>query len=295
MTLPIASKADEIVDEFHRRGYVILPGLIASSAVAGAIAELEAWVDESARELFDAGHISEMCEDEPFERRLICLHRQCTDGINVVKTLRRELHWPGMFGLFFYPELLDIVGQILGPEIRLYPNYSIRPKLPQHAPTKVLWHQDAGYTAASGRHGSDPGAGDMTVEALRMVNVWSPLVPARVANGCMKFVPGSHKLGIAPHGRREHYLEIPQQVLALHLPQAVDIECDPGDVVLFSNMLFHMGQDNVTDGVRWSADWRYQDATQSTMRPERGHLVRSRAHADQVVQSAEHWTQLSFV
>ena len=37
------------------------------------------------------------------------------------------------------------------------------------------------------------------VQRLRMVNVWTPLVPARVENGCMQFVPGSHQQDVLPH------------------------------------------------------------------------------------------------
>ncbi len=195
------STSDQTLGEFQDRGYVVMLGLIEPDVVAGVIAELEAWVNRRAEAMADAGQISDLCEDEPFERRLASLHRQCPESAVLAKQLRAELHWPGMFGLFFHPKLLDVVELILGPEIRLYPNYSVRPKLPQHAPTKVLWHQDAGYTE-SGVHGEDPQAGDETVEALRMVNVWSPLVPARVANGCLKFVPGTHKLGVVAHEPR---------------------------------------------------------------------------------------------
>lgn len=109
--------------------------------------------------------------------------------------------------------------KLLGPEIRLYPNYTVRPKLPEHAGTQVLWHQDAGYTAGN-KHGNDPDAGSMTVEQLRMVNAWGPV----------------------SHMTKEYYLEIVEQELKPRLNDAVDIAVDPGDVVLFSNLLFHMGQ-----------------------------------------------------
>ena len=33
-------------------------------------------------------------------------------------------------------------------------------------------------------------------------------VPARIENGCMRFIPGTHTLGLVPHEQREHYLEI---------------------------------------------------------------------------------------
>ena len=78
------------------------------------------------------------------------------------------------------------------------------------------------------------------------------------------------------------------------LPRAVDITTDPGDVVLFSNMLLHQGLPNHSDHVRWSVDWRYQDATQGTMRRARGHLARSRAYPDKVVSSPAEWASLKF-
>ena len=283
---------DKVFAQFEAEGFVILRGFLDPAVVTGVQRDLEAWVDAKAAELLDAGLIDHLFAALPFDVRLVRLYANCLD--QVPNTLRRELHWPGMFGLFFYPQLLDIVEQILGPEIRLYPNYSVRPKLPDHAPTLVLWHQDAAYTA-SGQHGSDAAANDLPASGLSMVNVWTPLVPARVENGCMQFVPGSHTLGLVPHERRQYYLEIVDGEIGPRLAEAVDIVCDPGDVVLFSNMLFHRGLPNQTDAVRWSCDWRYQDGRQSTLRAEHGHIARSAARPQDAVKSAAQWTSLSFV
>jgi ectoine hydroxylase-related dioxygenase (phytanoyl-CoA dioxygenase family) len=199
-----------------------------------------------------------------------------------------------MYCLFFHPPLLDLVEELLGPEIRLYPNYSVRPKMPDDEATLVLWHQDAGYTA-SGKHESDDSALDADMNALRMVNVWSPLVPARVENGCMQFVPRTHKLGLVPHhAKNRYYLEIEADTLQPRLPDAVSIEVDPGDIVIFSNLLFHCGLPNTSKDIRWSCDWRYQDATQSTARKEHGHIARSRSHPESAVKTAKEWASLSF-
>ncbi|MEW6754992.1 MAG: hypothetical protein AB1505_29010 [Candidatus Latescibacterota bacterium] len=46
--------------------------------------------------------------------------------------------------------------------------------------------------------------------------------------------------------------------------------------------------------MRWSADWRYQDATQPTLREQKGHLARSRQHPERTVRSAEEWARLAF-
>lgn len=264
---------------FDTQGYVILKNFLPASIVAQARAAMNELVDQQAQALLAAGKIDDPHQDAPFETRLLQLYANHLS--EAPGSFRRELHLRGLFDLFFYPPLLDIVERFLGGELRLYPNYSARPKLPDHAATEVLWHQDGGYT---------PGE----VKQLRMVNVWSPLVPARVENGCMEFVPGTHHLGPVPHEKREFYLEISPDALAPYVSQAVAIELDPGDVVLFHNLLFHRGTPNHSSTIRWSLDWRYQDATQSTLRKEHGHIARSRSHPEAAVQSADAWANLTF-
>ncbi len=46
------------------------------------------------------------------------------------------------------------------------------------------------------------------------------------------------------------------ELIAKYEDQIVNIECDPGDVVLFSNIIFHRGGHNSQAIVRWSFDWR---------------------------------------
>ena len=57
-----------------------------------------------------------------------------------------------------------------------------------------------------------------------------------------------------------HYLEIAPETLVGHEACAVSIETDPGDVILFHNLLFHQGLPNRSDTIRWGLDWRHQDA-----------------------------------
>jgi len=280
------------LSEFQDKGFVIIRRLLAPGVISDVRHALTGWTDRLAKQLVDEGRNNSCFSNEPFETRLISVFRSCPERLP--KVLREELHLPGMFSLFFNPRLLDIVETMLGQEIRLYPNYTVRPKLPEAKITEVPWHQDAAFTAA-GHHGQDPSAGHLTAEKLRTVNVWAPLVPARRENGCMQFVPGSHRLGLVPHLQRDFdYLEIRPDVMESHLPTAVDVILDPGDVVLFSNLLFHVGLPNRSSSIRWSCDWRYQDATQSTMRAQKGHLARSQIHPEQVVRDGAHWASLRF-
>jgi phytanoyl-CoA hydroxylase len=267
-------------------GYVVLRGFFEPRVITAARSALEGLVEQHAQMLRSEGRVIDTFRGEPFETRLLRLHeREPARAPNIFRT---ELHLAGLFDLFFHSRLLDLVERLLRPEIRLYPNYSVRPKFPDHAGTLVLWHQDAAYTDQ--RHRATEGA----VTNLRMVNVWAPLVPARESNGCMQFVPGSHRLGVVPHVERQYYLEIVEEVMQTRAGEAVSIEADPTDVVLFSNLLFHRGLPNTSGEIRWSADWRYQDATQPTLRAERGHLARSRERPGGVVQSAEQWEALRF-
>ena len=110
----------------------------------------------------------------------------------------------------------------------------------------------------------------------------------------MQFVPGSHKLGLVAHEGDLHYLRIADDVLLPRVPEAIDVEMQPGDVVLFNNLLFHQGQPNLSKEILWSIDWRYQDATQSTQRENQGHIARSRVKPVAAVQSDKQWAELSF-
>ena len=271
---------------FSEEGYVILRQVLSPEAVEGARGAMETLVDRCADELVAAGRIIDRLENLPFQTRLLQLYKGDMD--NAPNSFRPELQLPGLFDVFFSPALLDVVEILLGPEIRLYPNYTARPKLPDHPGSLVLWHQDGGYTETL-----DENKGKAA--SLRMVNVWSPLVPARIENGCMQFVPGTHKLGVVPHVPKAHYLEISPEYLQPREAQAVSIELDPGDIVLFHNLLFHRGLPNYTDTIRWSLDWRYQDASQPTLRPHDGYMTRSRNNPAAVVQNAQEWTELEGV
>ncbi|MCW8130551.1 MAG: phytanoyl-CoA dioxygenase family protein [Planctomycetota bacterium] len=263
---------------FEEQGFVVLKGFFDARVMNAVRAEAEAIAERVVRRFHAEGALPETYADLPFDRRLVPVYRQL--GPHAPALFNQELHTAGFFDFFFHPGLLDLAESFLGHEVRLYPNYYLRPKIPGDDAFRVLWHQDAAYTD-SYKAGGD-------VDVLRTVNCWASLVPARRANGCMQFIPGTHRLGLAPYTKQKHYLEIDRAHLDPHLPRAIDIETDPGDVVLFHNMLFHQGLPNQTETIRWSIDWRYQDATQPTLRPSNGHLARTRGD-ERAVRSAQDW------
>jgi phytanoyl-CoA hydroxylase len=272
-------------EQFDEQGYVILKRVFKPDVLNGVRSALVELVDREADKLLAAKRIPDAFSAASFETRMYRLYEH---NLEIApKSFRRELHLPGMFDLFFNSSVLDLVSQFLGNEIRLYPNYTARPKFPEWEGTEVLWHQDGGYTAgAADAHG---------VRNLKMVNVWAPIVPANTHNGCMEFAPGTHRLGVVPHEKRQYYLEIAADQLKQHVHGTVAVELDPGDAVLFHNLLFHRGLPNLSEEIRWSCDWRYQDARQPTMRSETGHLARSKKLPEAVVSDAGEWAARTFV
>ncbi len=282
---------ETVIEEFRSQGYAVLRGVLEKSRVEAVRRECGFLVDQLAERMAADGKIDDLCANEPFETRLVRLYENRRD--EAPRNFRPQLHRAGFFELFAHSHLLDLAEQVVGPEVLLHPTYTARPKLPQHEPTEVPWHQDSGNTAFM--LGDDPAAAE--VEALRMANMWTPLVAATRHNGCMAFIPGSHRQGVAPHQDGDattSYTHIADEYTRAVEERAVPIELDPGDVVVFHDLLFHRGLPNHSSSIRWSVEFRYQDATQSTLRPEKGHLIRSRAHPERAVQDAAHWARLKF-
>lgn len=80
------------------------------------------------------------------------------------------------------PSVLDLVEQLIGPDILLY-NVTYIVKEPDAA-SHVSWHQDLTYWGLS--HDDQ-------------VSMWLALSPATEQSGCMRMVPGSHRWGRAEH------------------------------------------------------------------------------------------------
>lgn len=61
---------------------------------------------------------------------------------------------------------------------------------PGHSATTTPWHQDIAYRKLGG--GAHAGG-------LARLHLWIPLQDTSLEQGCMEFVPGSHRAGVMPH------------------------------------------------------------------------------------------------
>jgi non-heme Fe2+,alpha-ketoglutarate-dependent halogenase len=98
-----------------------------------------------------------------------------------------HLLFPWLDSLVRYPKILDVVEDLVGPDILCWG--SIFWTKEARSASFVSWHQDITYWGLTD--------GDV-------VNVWVALSPANAISGCMSVLPGSHLQPPLPHDDRYH-------------------------------------------------------------------------------------------
>lgn len=274
------SLREEQVERYRDDGVVAVPDLLTDAELAPLQAELEAWVDSRAREVYAAGMLDDLCRSEPFERRFASLYEHSGGWIAAGLDIHL-MRGPALFGFLRCQRLLDAIETLIGPEIVLNPVHHLRAKLPQRMVPALVdsyfnvpWHQDSGVLWQE----ADP---------VPMVGLWIPLVDATEENGCMEVMPG-----VARGGHLPHEAEGGTRIVPAALPAVTPrrLECPRGGVVFQDKFTPHRSTPNRTEGVRWSLDVRYQPADTPTGRPfHPAFLVRSRRDPERVVEDSAVW------
>jgi hypothetical protein len=147
-----------------------------------------------------------------------------------------------------HPQLLDMLEQIIGPDLMLW----ITRILCKPAATgrEVPWHQDGEY---------------WPMRPLATCSAWIAIDPVSTRNGCMRFIPGSHK---QQELYRHHKTERENLVLNLELDQdqfdesnAVNVELEAGQISLHDVRLIHGSLANPSGERRAALIMRYMPAT----------------------------------
>jgi hypothetical protein len=267
-------EATVVQGDFDRDGYVAVEGVFDPVRdFEPVLADWNVVLDEIAADLVAAGRLRSTYDDLPFRERLIQLCAETGEtftqhfDISLPQsgaTADTPLNLPdSVFRLLTHERLLDIIEQIIGPEISANPVQHVRMKLPRHAlakhrvspnylADKVSWHQDNGVMLPE-------------ADSARIISVWFPLGDATVDNGCLRVIPGSHRGDLIAHCPGEQALSIPDKLLPVH--QAVPVPMEAGSAMIFEQLLVHESLENVSDGIRISVDLRYQAVGEPTGRP----------------------------
>jgi hypothetical protein len=175
-----------------------------------------------------------------------------------------HLLMPWAWDIVHDTRILDAVEDVLGPDILCWATSFIVKD--SNDGRYVAWHQDATYWGLS---------------SPEAVTVWIALTPSTKENGCVRFLPGTHRkthLHIDTQdslnllGRRERVAQTIDET------QAIDAELAPGDASLHDALILHGSDPNQTGGRRIGFSVRYIPASLRHVGPGRNSatLVRGR-------------------
>lgn len=297
---------------FVDEGYVIVEGALTGDDLDPVIAGIESFVDERARALHREGRITDLHENEPFERRLALITRENTaiyDDIDIMH-MRAE----AAFRFLGNDRMLDLVESLVGPEITCSPIQHLRAKLPEDL-NSLPGHGNGGGDGSGGGNGRDgdkenalaapdddlaarirenvaPWHQDAQVhledaDPVFILTVWLPLCDTDEENGCLQIIPRVH------HNRTVYWSEgfgieegrLPEgEVLSLPMRK--------GDVLLMHKLIPHRSIPNRSGTIRWSLDLRYQQTGLPTGRSfYPNFIVRSRRHPEFVLSDYATWNR----
>lgn len=128
------------------------------------------------------------------------------------------------------PLLLDMIEQLIGPDLVLWTT-SLFHKQALCGPA-TPWHQDARYWPMS---------------PLETASYWIAVTESRRENACMRVIPGSHRTRtfarhVKTEGRAEFGLTLAPDAFDEKL--SVDIELEPGQMLVFDAFLIHGSHPN---------------------------------------------------
>jgi ectoine hydroxylase-related dioxygenase (phytanoyl-CoA dioxygenase family) len=281
---------EAIFSSYEMDGFVVVEDVFDPDVdFADLIADYEEVLEGIARRWHEEGIISSDFAGQPFETRLISImsetDRPWIDYFNISMPLwgvthETPFHYSEpIFRIMTDPRLLDVIEMFIGGEILANPIQHLRVKAPeflipkgkQHAlNARTNWHQDMGVTLEEANQ-------------TGMITAWIPITDATEDNGCLRFIPGSHRDALAEHcPRTDGDIEIPPE---LRGGTVVKAPMKKGGVMFLHPLVKHDSARNETrTEVRWSYDLRYQPIGQPTGRPEwPGFVARSRKNPESVV------------
>lgn len=138
-----------------------------------------------------------------------------------------------LFRFAIHPTVLDVVEQLIGPDIVLIGSFMIAKRAGEGK--RVPWHQDGYYLKEN-------------IQPNEAVTAWVAVDPVTRTNGCVRFIRGTKELGLLPT-RKESVFGDEIEPSALPQGEIVDAELVPGQFSLHDPFVVH-GSDPNTNGTR---------------------------------------------
>lgn len=210
---------------FHEQGFLVLPNLCDSVEVLVIRSILLRLFEQKAGR----------AEGNQFD--MLGLDGDASTALQP-QIIKPSLYAPALLRTPHFLRAQAMARQLLGPEAEFSFDHSILKRAGGHAVTP--WHQDEAY-------GQDP------YYRFDQVSIWMPLQDASEDNGCLRYIPGSHRGPLLPH----HSFEDETRVQAIECPTeyfdesaAVATPMPAGWCVLHDGRTLHSALPNVSTADR---------------------------------------------
>lgn len=224
MIQPTLTLTPDQIHFFHEHGYLTLPAI----TTAAEVEQLQGIYDQlfaqkAGRNQGD--HLDLVTTDEDDQAPVL------------PQILNPGRYAPALLDTLFRTNAAAIIKQLLGPEATLGGDHAILK--PPHTDAATPWHQDEAYWDADKEYHS--------------LSIWIPLQEATLENGCMWFVPGTHRHEVLPHhpiGNDPRVIGLEVDDVEQRIVNAVACPLPAGGATLHHSRTLHYTGPNRTDHPR---------------------------------------------
>jgi phytanoyl-CoA hydroxylase len=229
--------ADQVA-AYERDGFIAIPQLLAPEEVEALRRRTEQII------LGEVEMPSEFDRFVMIEPALVGKELTRRERLQAVRKLWQLWKFDPVFeALVHHPAIVGVVQSLLGPDIKFFGDQMML-KPPFHGSAKP-YHQDSPYWPI------DPPA---------LVTCWIALDDSTCDNGCMRFLPGSHRGGIIPHRHLEGPHMVPEEYGAMDTAGEVAVELKAGGATFHHSCTLHETAANTTPYPRRAHTLAYMSA-----------------------------------
>jgi phytanoyl-CoA hydroxylase len=168
------------------------------------------------------------------------------EGGRTIRRLRQAFSRDPVFSRLVKESfLLNRLKQLLGPQVvmPLAHHNCVMTKHPRYS-SDTGWHQDTRFWAFT---------------SSNLVNTWLALGDETLTNGCLRLLPGSHRMSFEREQLDEGvFLREDLELNRELLDSAVTAELSAGDVLFFHARCFHAATRNYSDKTKYSAVFTFR-------------------------------------
>jgi len=236
-----------LIQQYQQQGFILLKDYFPINEIES----IKNQTKQAFQNVFQSQLNTTKWSDEAFNSNIISLFK--TDFASFHGAAKLANHIPSLHLLSLRHSLIEIL-KVLSIQS---PVICARPLMWFHSPLvskTERYHRLPAHQEWSNMQGS-----------LNGIVAWSPLLEIDHDMGQLQVIPGSHLQGLLPfHAQIEKDYPFAIEPDYYDENDFKSIDVNPGDLLLFSAFLIHRSGENVSDKIRWTINFRYNDMAESS-------------------------------